>query len=117
MDAKSRVAPMVFSLRNYCFCCISALCLSGVSFAGDSDQEILNQLYQEIINSSPAIKSMKMDTIRTLGKTKFLDQEMVTVPEKNSGPASEQLKKEMEKVLQDAQLRHSDAIKFMQDPK
>lgn len=94
-----------------------AQCLAGVSWAADNDQEILNQLYQEIINSLPAAKSIKMDTIRTLGKTIARDQKLIAPSEKNSDPVSEHLKKELEKIVKDAQLRHSDAIKFMQDAK
>jgi hypothetical protein len=93
------------------------LCLAGFSTAADNDQEILNRLYQEIINSSPAVKSIQMDTIRTLGKTIARDQKLVAPSEKISDPVSEHLKKELEKILKDTQLRHSDAIKFMQDTK
>jgi hypothetical protein len=93
------------------------MCFTGVSTAADNDREILNQLYQEIINSSPAAKPVKMDTIRTLGKTIAHDQDMAAPSEKISDPVSERLKKEMDKILKDAQLRHADAIKFMQDAK
>jgi hypothetical protein len=92
-------------------------CLPTIVAAADNDQEILNQLYQDIINSSPAGKSIKLDTMHTPSKTISRDQEIVPASDKNSGLVSERLKKEMEKIMRDAQLRHSDAVKFMQDAK
>jgi hypothetical protein len=91
--------------------------LPAIVLAADNDQEILNQLYQDIINSSPAAKSIKIDTMHSSGKIISQDQEIAPSSGKNPDIVSERLKKEMEKILKDAQLRHSDAVKFMQDTK
>ncbi len=85
--------------------------------AADNDQEILNQLYREIINSSPAGKSVKMDSMRTIGKIISPDPAAASPSEIISDPVSERLEKEIEKIVQDAKIRHSDAVKFMQDAK
>ena len=87
-------------------------CLVFTAVAADNDQDVFNQLYREIIASSPAGKSIKMDSIRPAGTGNPTDP-------KTSGPVvdpvSEQLKKEIDKIVQDAKIRHSDAVKFMQD--
>jgi hypothetical protein len=88
-------------------------CLVFTVSAADNDQEVFNQLYREIIASSPAGKSIRMDSVRPSST------ESITDP-KSSGsiadPVSEQLKKEIDKIVQDAKIRHSEAVKFMQDP-
>jgi hypothetical protein len=117
MEKILRISLMRFSCRIFSVCFFMVLCCAGVSTSADNDQEILNQLYQEIIHSSTAVKSIKLDTLRTLGKTIARNQEMVAPSEKISDPVSERLKKELEKIVNDAQVRHSDAIKFMQDAK
>jgi hypothetical protein len=50
---------------------------------------------------------------------KMISQDQAIAPSSGKIPdlVSERLKKEMEKILRDAQLRHSDAVKFMQDAK
>ena len=90
--------------------------LTGV-FAADNDQEILNQLYQEIIGSSAAGKIIKSDSMETLGKTASPDREMPQPSDKTADLASERLKKEIDNIVHDAKIRHSDAVKFMQDSK
>ncbi len=103
--------------RLFTACFIFHLSLSPPTQAADNDQEILNQLYLDIINSSPAAKSIRMDSMRTPGKTISHDQEIAPASGKIPDPVSERLKKEMEKIVKDAQLRHLDAVKFMQDAK
>lgn len=84
--------------------------------AQDNNQEIYNQLYLEIINISGTGNADKLDS---MGSSR------VGVSERNPGLPSgntsdvinERLKSEMEKIIKDAQIRHSDAIKFMQDTK
>ena len=107
----------MFLGRIFLSCFIILQYLPAIVAAADNDQEILNKLYQEIINSSPAAKFIKTDSMPTNGKTISRDQEIVPASEKISGLVSERLKKEMEKIITDAQLRHSDAVKFMQDAK
>ena len=92
-------------------------CLPPIAAAADNDKDILNKLYQEIISSSPAAKSVKMDSMPTPGKTIPPDQEIGSPSEKKSDFVSERLKKEMDKIIKDAQIRHSEAVKFMQDGK
>ena len=99
-------------------CFVVLPCLApSLTIAGDNDQEILNQLYREIVNSSPAGNSIKIDTIRSLGKALSRDPEATPLSNKIPDPASERLSKEIEKIVQDATIRHSDAVKFIQDSK
>jgi hypothetical protein len=86
-----------------------------MSNAADDDQEVLNQLYREIISSFPAGKSVKMDSMRTPGAIIFPDPGKAPASEKIIDPVSERLEKEIENIVQDAKIRHSDAVKFMQD--
>jgi hypothetical protein len=85
--------------------------------AADNDQEILNQLYQEIMSSSPAGRPMKGDSAGPLGRGQSADREMAQPPDKAADIASERLRIEIDKIVQDAKVRHSDAVKFMQDSK
>jgi hypothetical protein len=92
------------------------LCIQGYINAEDNNQEIFNQLYQEIVNSSVNSNPLKNDSMSSGDNTSF-KQEMGIAPEKGIDPTTEQLKKEIEKIIKDVQLRHSDAVKFMQDEK
>jgi hypothetical protein len=89
--------------------------LPSVINAADNDQEIYNQLYREIISSSRDVKSIKMDSMqnRENGASKKPEQESPALTP--SDPVSERLKQEIDKMVQDAKIRHSDAVKFMQD--
>ena len=88
-------------------------CLAPAALAGDNDQDVLNQLYREIISSSPDVKSFKMDTIHAAVKIAPPDAAAAS----GADAASERLKKEIDKIVRDAQLRHSNTVKFMQDGK
>ena len=90
--------------------------------AEDNDHEIFNRLYREIISSTPAGISVSMDSVRpkadavSSAPSSALDSLPITPPvEAFSDPASERLKKEIEKMAREAQTRHSDALKFMQE--
>lgn len=90
------------------------LCSYICSSAEDRDQEILNQLYNEIVGNGTA------PTLDSTGKPELLPPAMLQKDLLNtntSDPATEQLKKEIEKIVKETQLRHSDAVKFMQDVK
>jgi hypothetical protein len=116
MDFSFKISNMAFLGRIFLACFVILQGLPAMVLAVDNDKEILNQLYQDIINSSPAAKSIKIDTM-SVGKTISHDQEITPSSGKIPDLVSERLKKEMEKILKDAQLRHSDAVKFMQDAK
>lgn len=84
-----------------------------IIIAGDASESILlNQLYSEIMGSS---------TNRTIS----IDSVMPTTPPGNAAPghqqdastdpSSDRLQQEIEKMMQDVRIRHSDAVKFMQD--
>ena len=88
-------------------------CLAPMALAGDNNQDVLNQLYREIINSSPDVKSFKMDSMHAAVKTAHPDPGAAP----GADAASERLKKEIDKIVRDAQLRHSNTVKFMQDGK
>jgi hypothetical protein len=117
MNRNLKITTPIFLGRILTAIFALVLWLPAIVWAADNDKEILNQLYQEIIGSSSAAKSMKMDSMHTPDQGSSPDREMVMPSGKNSDLVSERLKKEMEKILKDAQLRHSDAVKFMQDVK
>lgn len=82
--------------------------------AEDKDQEVLNQLYNEIVNngSAPGLDSM--------GKSVLSSPDILKndLPNTTPGdPVAEQLKREIEKIVKETQVRHGDAVKFMQDAK
>ena len=89
----------------------------SAALAADNSQEILNRLYQEIISSSPAVRTVKGDSMVNPGKSSSHGQGMVLPSEKIPDLASERLREEIDKIIQDAKIRHSDAIKFLQDSK
>jgi hypothetical protein len=97
-------------------CAVVATLILSSSFcimAQDNNQEIYNQLYQEIINTSGAGNSEKLDS---MGSSANAVKSIVS-SEKSADVMDERLKIEMEKILKDAQVHHSDAVKFMQDTK
>lgn len=83
--------------------------------AQDNNQEIYNQLYQEIIN----ISGTGADKLDSVGSSKVgVSEQNPGLPSGNTSDViNERLKSEMEKIIKDAQIRHSEAIKFMQDTK
>ena len=96
---------------------IALQCALTGAIAADNDQEILNQLYREIIGSSAAGKIVKSDSMGTPGITASAVREMPQPSDKTADLASERLKKEIDNIVHDAKIRHSDAVKFMQDSK
>jgi hypothetical protein len=83
-----------------------------MAMAGENDQDVLNQLYREIISSSADAKSFKMDSMHAAPPDAGAASRA-----SNADAASERLKKEIDKIVRDAQLRHSNAVQFMQDAK
>lgn len=90
------------------------LCFHADIFAEGDNQEIFNQLYNEIVNSSSAGNPLKTDSMGS-GDKSGLNPGMEGASEKGEGPVTEHLRKEIEKIIKEVQLRHSDAVKFMQD--
>jgi hypothetical protein len=85
-------------------------CLMGQ----DSNAVIYNQLYEEIINS--AGNADKPDSMRS-PKTDVHEQKPGLPSETSAEIVNERLKTEMEKIIRDAQVRHSDAVRFIQETK
>jgi hypothetical protein len=113
---KKSTASIISRFFMACFVVLQCLAPS-LTIAGDNDQEILNQLYREIVGSSPAGNSIKIDSLRALGKALSRNPEPTPPLEKIPDLASERLTKEIDKIVRDAQIRHSDAVKFIQDAK
>lgn len=92
---------------------VAAFLIPAAVAAQDPDQELLNQLYREIVTSS-AGQTVSDDTF--VGKP-------ATVPELQNGPhstlvidpATERLQHEIDKMVDDVKMRHLDAVRFMQE--
>ena len=87
------------------------LCLTLPAPAGENEQEIFNRLYREIISSAPAGISVTMDSVRPDAGSSAVPPTAGAL----SDPTIEQLKSEIEKLVQEAETRHNGALKFMQD--
>jgi hypothetical protein len=91
----------------------------SLSFS-ENKQDIVNQLYQEIMNASAdnvdAAHTSKK-SIPALSSGSDSSGSPSVSKENLSGSSSEQLKKEIEKIQTDINLRHSATVKFMQDDK
>jgi hypothetical protein len=91
--------------------------------ADDKDTEMLNRLYREIIGSAPAGISFIGESQRPAGcdvapAPSPAGDSLLPVPSGSgtiADPASEQLRSEIEKIVREAETRHSETIKFMQD--
>ena len=110
------------SIFNYtgriCVACVLLLqCFAIKAIAGDNDQEIFNRLYREIMSSAPGGQPVKTDSMVSAGEANPPESASARSSERNDNPAKERLKNEIEKIVHDAQLRHADAIKFMEDAK
>jgi hypothetical protein len=88
-----------------------------VIWAKDNEQDIFNQFYKEIITSATNGKTGKFDSINLLKPSSACDQKVVPPAGSNVDAVSERVKKEIDKNINDFQLRHSDAVKFMQNEK
>lgn len=80
--------------------------LSIPARADDGDREILNQLYHDIIGASQVAKTIAPDSGMPLAGAR------ASVPS-TTAPADEQLKNEIEKIMQEVEARHDAAVKFM----
>lgn len=87
-------------------------CLMGQ----DSNAVIYNQLYEEIINSAGNSNTDKPDSMIS-SKTDVHEQKPGLPSETSAEIVNERLKTEMEKIIRDAQVRHSDAVRFIQETK
>jgi hypothetical protein len=88
------------------------LCLTLPAPGGENDHEILNRLYREIISSAPAGISVTMDSVRPDAGSSVVSP---AAGARTDDPTNEQLKNEIEKLVQEAETRHNGALKFMQD--
>lgn len=100
------------------------LLLALSDFAEENDGIIFNQLYREIMSSAPARLTGSMDSIRSAianvsSSSSPAADSLRAVPsmKKPSEASTEELKRKIDKLVRDANLRHSDAVKFMQDKK
>jgi hypothetical protein len=92
------------------------LCLTAPSLAQENENETLNRLYREIIESAPAGISVTMDSVHLAAGAVSSDSPRIVLPAGTlSDPTNEQLKNEIEKLVQEAKTRHSGAVKFMQE--
>jgi hypothetical protein len=82
----------------------------------DSNTVIYNQLYDEIINATGNSRAAKPDSLCS-PKSAGLEQNSGSPSQNTSDIVNERLKTEMEKIIRDAQVRHSDAVKFIQETK
>lgn len=84
----------------------------------ETNDDIINKLYKEIINSSSihtvtSSPSSKADPDLSTKNDSITSNE--TEPNDLPVQPSEQLKREIEKIQNDIELRHSATVKFMQE--
>jgi hypothetical protein len=114
----SDLKKSMYDTGRICAACIILLqCFVFKTAAGDSDQEIFNRLYREIMSSAPNGQSVKTDSMVSAGEANPPEATSARSSERNDNSAEERLKNEIEKIVHDAQLRHADAVKFMEDAK
>ena len=96
--------------------CSLLLLTSLTAVAQETEGELFNQLYREIISSAADGGAVTMDSLfpeaeqkRLLNKKKDSDTEI------SHDATTEQLKKEINKMVDEIQTRHSEKIRFMQD--
>ncbi len=102
---------------------IAALFCLVPANAEDNEREIGNRLYREIISSAPAGISLIGEAQRpaecdAAPAPSPAGDSLLPVPAGSgtiADPASEQLRSEIEKIVREAETRHSETIKFMQD--
>lgn|SRR5512133_461692 len=82
----------------------------------DSSTAVYNQLYEEIINAAGNVNADKPDSNRS-PNTREHEQKSGISSDNTTDIVNERLKTEMEKIIKDAQIRHSDAVKFIQETK
>jgi hypothetical protein len=101
--------------------CIGSMILSVSlsAVAQDTEGELFNQLYREIISSAADGGVVTMDSLFPRAKpeqlrnenqgTRFLDDK------KSDDAAAEQLKEEIDRMVGEVRTRHSEKVRFMQD--
>ncbi|HEX3019551.1 MAG TPA: hypothetical protein VHP36_04585 [Chitinispirillaceae bacterium] len=106
---------MFISFSLFLICCIAPT----VSLA-ENDSEVINDLYQEIMSAS----AIRTDTGHSSAKTNnVLKSEKDSLSSASfiqddlSDLKTDKLHKEIEKIRNDIEARHSATIKFMQDDK
>jgi hypothetical protein len=112
---KSSIEILKQSLSGSCLFIIA--CIVSIPFCSmgqDSNAVIYNQLYEEIINSVG--NEDKADSMIS-PKPGAREQKPGLSSETTAEIVNERLKTEMEKIIRDAQVRHSDAVKFIQETK
>lgn len=109
---------MFFQNREYStFRGIISILLSVVfgAAAQEHETDLLNKLYNEIVSSIP--KNAGSDSMIP-GLTREVQQENSQLPEKAAPDnSSERLSREIESMVQEANDRHDDAVRFMLDTK
>ena len=105
--------------RNTCSLLIGSLLLlmNLTAVAQETEGELFNQLYREIIGSAAgggaaaAIDTLfpKAEEERLLNKKRYSDTEI------SHDDATEELKKEIDKLVDEVRRRHSEKIRFMRD--
>jgi len=101
-----RILIVVLSIFSIPFC----------SMGQDSNIVIYNQLYEEIVNAAGNGNADKPDSMRSR-KTGEQKQQSGISSQNTTDIVNERLKTEVEKIIKDAQIRHSDAVKFIQETK
>ena len=79
----------------------------GVAPVFGDDQRILDDLYNQIMGASVQEHQGTMDS----GESKSIPIDRFPA----AGPNSEILRQEIEKLIEEAKQRHSDAVKFMRE--
>lgn len=105
-------------IRKWCSAIVTIIqCIPTFTMAQNNDQDIFNQFYKEIINSATVGKPQKTDSIELKRLSGLIDQKSSTTSVNASDAVSERLKNEIEKNVKDFQLRHNNAVRFMQEEK
>lgn len=87
--------------------------------AFSDDKQILEQLYQEIISSSNTNGDVDKPVKFADGLAKTADNENVQPGSVHPDfdPAAEKLRQDIQKIVDEVNIRHEDAVKFMLDTK
>lgn len=100
----------------FVFLALIAVCAPS---AYSDDKQILEQLYQEIIGSSNGVGDVDKPVKLTNGLGKPTESENMQMDNLHPDidPAAEKLRQDIQKIVDEANIRHEDAVKFMQDTK
>jgi len=91
--------------------------LTVPGFARNSDQALLEQLYNEIITASSGTLAANDTTVSNKSTLSDKSDNLSTVPPLPADAATEHLQNEINRMMQDVKLRHDDAVRFMQETK